>query len=292
MFDAEFDVISIDKNKNQAPKKVAIYEVKVEHEPIINHTFKRVEALDILSTDYDAFFYVAHNIVIKKALGDIKKLLRMQANAPSGLASKAKIFMAICDKQLCGVAVANVPKITKDGEIVSSCRSNPTETELDWLVTWQLTSGQCVKCDGKILLSYVYDFVRESNFKSLYIRAMEPRLTNAVLFYSSMGCTKSGGVIPYESPGMPIEIIRILDPKYKRYTGVTVPMEISCENAFDKANEIFNKFKPVKLPDTCPSLQNLYDFCDIKPKTFLVRDLFSPYKVFKKIALAISLKVI
>jgi len=292
MFAAEFDVFSIDKNNNKTPKKLAIYEVKLMHATIINHTFKRVKALDILSTDQNAFFYVSHNLVIKKAIEEIKKLLKMQANAPNGLAPKAKIYMAICDKQLCGVAVANVPKITKDGEIVSSCRSNPSETELDWLVTWPLTSGEKVKGVGKLLLSYVYDFARESNFKSLYIRAMEPKLTNAVLFYSSMGCSKTGGLIPYESPGMPIEIVRILDSKYKPYTGITVPMEISCKNASDMANCIFNEFNPVKLADTCPSLQILYDFCDIKPKTFLVMDLFSPYTMFKKIALAIALKVI
>ena len=292
MFAAEFDVISIDKNKTQTPKKLVIYEVKLEHEPIISHTFKRVKALDILSPDHNAFFYVSHNIIIKKALEEIKKLLRMQVNAPNGLAPRAQIYMAICDKQLCGVAVANVPKITKDGEIVNSCRSNPSETELDWLVTWPLASGQKIKGAGKLLLSYVYDFARESNFKSLYIRAVEPKLANAVSFYGSMGCTKSGGIIPYESPGMPIEIVRILDPKYKPYRGITVPMEISCETASDKANEIFNKFKSVKLAYTCPSIQTLYDFYDVKPKTFLVRDIFSPHKIFKKIALSIALKII
>jgi len=292
MFTVEFDVFSIDKNQTQTPKKMAIYEVKLEHEPIINHTFERVKTLDILSPDYNAFFYVSHNIVIIKALGDIKKLLRMQANAPNGLAPKAKIYMAICDKQLCGVAVANVPKITKDGEIVNSCRSNSSESELDWLVTWPLTSGEKIKGVGKLLLSYVYDFVKEANYKSLYIRAMEPKLTNAVLFYDSMRCTKTGPSIPYESPGMPIEIIRILNPKYKRYKGVTISMEISCENASDRANDIFNEFKQVKLADTCLNLKDLYDFCDIKPKTFLGKDLFSPYTIFKKIALAIALKVI
>jgi hypothetical protein len=294
MFAAEFDVISIDKNKNQAPKKLTIYEVKLEHEPIISHAFKRVMAFDILPPDKNVIFYVSHNIVIKKALEEIKKLLKMQANAPNGLASKAKIYMAICDQQLCGVAVTNVPKITKDGEIVYSCRTNQSETELDWLVTWPLRSGQKVKGIGKLLLSYVYDFVKESNFNSLslYIRAMEPWLTNAVAFYISMGCTKTGGSIPYESPGMPIEIVRILDPKYRRYKGLTVPMEISGKKASDKANAIFTEFKPVKLADTCTSPQYLYDFYDIKPKTFWVKDIFSPYTMFEKIALVIALKII
>ena len=293
MFTAEFDVFSIDKNKNLTTKKLAIYEVKTSQEPIISHAFKRVMAFDMLPPDKNAIFYVSHNIVIKKALEEIIKLLRMQANVPSGLASKAKIYMAICDRQLCGVAVANVPKITNNGEIVHSCRNNPSETELDWLVTWPLTSGQKVKGVGKLLLSYVYDFVRESDFKLLlYIRAMEPRLTNAVAFYVSMGCTKSGHLIPYELPGMPIEIIRILDPKYKRYTGQTVPMEISAKNASDKAKAIFNEFKPIKLADTHPSLQDLYDFYDIKPKIFLLKDILSLHTVFEKIALAIALKFI
>jgi len=294
MFDAEFDVVSIDKNRNKIPKKLAIYEVKLEHEPIISHAFNQIMAFDMLPPDKNVIFYVSHNIVIKKALEEIKKLLRMHVNAPSGLASKAKIYMAICDRQLCGVAVANVPKITKNGEIVYSCRNNPHETELDWLVTWPLTSGQKVKGVGKLLLSYVYDFVRQSNFKSLslYIRAMEPRLTNAVLFYISMGCRKIGHLIPYELPGMPIEIVRILDPKYKPYKGITVPMEISVKNASDKAKAIFNEFKPTKLADTCPSIQDLYDFYDIKSKRFLAKDIFSPYTMFEKIALAVALTVI
>lgn len=294
MFSAEFDVISLDKNKNQASKKVVIYEVKPEHESVISHAYKRVLAFDILPPDKNVIFYVSHNIVIKKALEEIQKLLRMQANAPSGLASKSKIYMAICDRQLCGVAVTNVPKITKNGEIVHSCRNNPSEAELDWLVTWPLITGQKVKGVGKLLLSYVYDFLRESNFKSLllYIRAMEPVLTNAVAFYLSMGCTKSGHPIPYELPGMPIEIIRILDPKYKRYTGLTVPMEISRKNAADKAKAIFKEFKPIKLADKSLNLQDLYNFYDIKSKAFLLKDIFSPYKMFEKIALAISLKVI
>lgn len=292
MFAAEFDVFAIDENKNKTPKKLAIYEVKTEHEPIISHAFKRVDAFDMLSPNQNILFYVSHNIVIKKALEDIKKLLIMQGNAPGGLASKPKIYMAICDKQLCGVAVANIPKITKDGEIAYSCRNRPSETELDWLVTWPLRSGQKIRGVGKLLLSYIYDFARESNYESLYIRAVEPKLTNAVLFYYSMGCSKNGALIPYEYPGIPIEIVMILDPKHKPYTGTTVPIEISVKNASNKANDIFNEFKPIKLSDTLPIPQNIYDFYDIKPKIFLARDIFSPYTLFKKIALAISLKVI
>lgn len=292
MFAAEFDVVAIDKNNNQVPKKVAIYEVKLIHAPIINHAFKRVNELDMLSHDPNVVFYVSHNIVIKKALEDIKKLLMMQTNAPNGLASNAKIYMAICDRELCGVSIANIPKVTKDGEITYSCRNIPTETELDWMVTWPLRSGQKIKGVGKLLLSYVYDFVIESNYKSLYIRAVEPKLTNAVSFYRSMGCSKYGISIPYEYPGIPIEIVMILDPEHKPYRGLTVPMEISSEDASDKASDIFNQFTPIKLANNCPNSEDLYDFYDIKSKAFLVKDVFSPYTLFKKVALAISLKII
>lgn len=292
MFTAEFDVVAIDKNKNQAPKKLTICEVKLVHAPIINHAFKRIMAFDMLPPDENVFFYVSHNIVIKKALEDIKKLLTMQTNAPNGLASNAKIYMAICDRQLCGVSIANIPKVTKDGEITYSCRNRPSETELDWLVTWPLRSGQKIRGVGMLLLSYVYHFVRESDYKSLYIRAVEPKLANAVAFYSSMGCTKAGHMIPYEYPGIPIEIVMILDPKHKPYKGLTVPMEISSKNASDKAKDTFNEFNPIKLADACPCPEDFYDFYDIKSKTFLVKDIFSPYKMFKKIALAISLKII
>lgn len=292
MFTAEFDVITIDKNKNQTQKKLTIYEVKPCHESIINHAVQRIKALDMLSHRENILFYVSHNIVIKKALEEIKKLLKMQTNAPNGLAPKAKIYMAICDKQICGVAVANMPKITKDGEIVNSCRNHSSETELDWLVTWPLNSREKVNGAGRLLLSYVYDFAQESNFKSLYIRAMEPKLTNAVLFYTSMGSTQTGQVIPYEAPDRPIEIVRILNPKYKRYTGITVPMEISAESAAEKAKTIFSTFNPVELPDICPKSEDLYDFYIIKSKIFLWRDIFSPYTLIKKIVLLIALKVI
>lgn len=292
MFTAEFDVVSIDKNKNQTPKKLTIYEVKPCHEPIINHAFQRIKALDMLSHRENILFYVSHNIVIKKALEEIKKLLRMQTNAPNGLAPKAKIYMAICDKQICGVAVTNMPKITKDGEIVNSCRNHSSETELDWLVTWPLSSKEKVKSAGRLLLSYVYDFVNESGFKSLYIRAMEPKLTNAVLFYTSMCCVKTGQLIPYEAPDRPIEIVRILNHKYKPYTGVTFPMEISVENAADKAKAIFNEFKHVKLDEVCPKAENIYDFYIIKSKIFVWQNIFSPYTIIKKIVLLIALKVI
>lgn len=292
MFRAEFDVISIDKNKNQTPKKLVIYEVKPCHESIINHAFQRIKALDIMSHRENIIFYVSHNIVIKKALEEIKKLLMMQTNAPKGLASQAKIYMAICDKQICGVAVTNVPKITKDGEIVNSCRNHSSETELDWLVTWPLNSKEKVNGTGRLLLSYVYNFTQESNFKSLYIRAMEPKLTNAVLFYTSMGCAQTGQVIPYEAPDRPIEIVRILNPKYKPYTGITVPMEISAENAADKVKTIFNEFKHVKLEDASPKAENIYDFYIIKSKIFVWKDIFSPYTLIKKIILLIALKII
>lgn len=292
MFTAEFDVIAIDKNKNQTLKKLTIYEVKPCHDPIINHAVQRIKALDMLSHRENIIFYVSHNIVIKKALEEIKKLLSMQINAPNGLAPKAKIYMAICDKQICGVAVANVPKITKDGEIVNSCRNHSSETELDWLVTWPLNSREKVNGAGRLLLSYVYNFTQKSNFKSLYIRAMEPKLTNAVLFYTSMGCSQTGQLIPYEAPDRPIEIVRILNPKYKPYTGITVPMEINTENAADKARDIFNEFKHVKLEDASPKAENIYDFYIMKSKIFVWQDIFSPYTIIKKIALLIALKVI
>lgn len=289
MFTAEFDVVAIDENKNQTLKKLAIYELKPCHEPIIDHAFERIKALDMLSHRKNILFYVSHNIVIKKALEEIKKLLSMQTNAPNGLAPEAKIYMAICDKQICGVAVANVPKITKDGEIVNSCRSHSAETELDWLVTWPLNSRETVKGVGRLLLSYVYDFAKEFGFKSLYIRAMEPKLTNAVLFYISMGGLNTGQLIPYEAPGRPIEIVRILNPKYKPYTGITVPMEISVENAINKAKAIFNEFKHAKLPDASPRPENIYDFYIIKSKFFIWQDIFSPYTIIKKIVLQIAL---
>lgn len=292
MFTAEFDVVSIDKNKNQSPKKLAIYEVEINHEPIISHTFERIEAFDMLSFSQNPVFYVAHNVVIKKALAVIQNLLRIQNNALNGIAPQAKIYMAICDRQLCGIAVSNIPKITKEGTIIYSKRNHSQETELDWLATWPLKSGQKVKGVGKLLLSYVYDFVREANFESLYIRAMDPKLTNAVSFYCSMGCTKAGPLIPYESPGMPVEIDRMLDPEHKPYTGTTVPMEINSETASAIARETFNKFKPVKLADTYPNPKTIYDFYDITPKKLLLKDIFSPYSAFKKIALAISLKAI
>lgn len=292
MFTAEFDVVSVDKNNKQTPKKLAIYEVKPCHEPIINHAFQRIKSLDMLSHSEKIVFYVSHNIVIKKALEEIKKLLSMQTNAPNGLAPKAKIYMAICDKQICGVAVTNVPKITKDGEIVNSCRSHSSETELDWLVTWPLNSREKVKGVGRLLLSYVYDFAQESDFKSLYIRAMEPKLTNAVLFYKSMECVRTGQLIPYEAPDRPIEIVRILNPKYKPYTGITVPMEISTEKAADKSKAIFKEFNPVKLQEACPKSEDIYDFYIIKSKKSILKDIFSPYTIIKKLALLIALKVI
>jgi hypothetical protein len=265
-------------------KKLTVYEAESKDKHFIKHTIHGLNSLDFLPTNQSIVNYVSHGVIIKKALVDIRRLLEM----PDSLAKKAKIFMAVCDRQLCGVAVCNIPKITPKNNIVFSNRNRPNETELDWLAAWPICkSQQKIKGTGKILLAQVYDFIQSLDVKTLYIRSEQPKHTNATSFYKSMGCNEAGLAIPCEGIDRPIEITHKSNKKdFKPYTGLVIPMEISRDDAFKKAAQVSEEFFVTKLK---PVSVNLEDTIDTKDKTetaFRVRNALSkPITTFKQYVL-------
>lgn len=279
---AEYKV-KVTEGSRSLYKKLTVYEAEPKDKSIIKHMLLKLASLKALPTKQNIYNYVSHGIIIKKALIEMDRLLDMKGTSSNNLADRAKIFMAVCDNQLCGVAVSNIPKVTHENNIVYSNRSRINETELDWLTTWPISeSQQKIKGTGKILLAHVFDFVQSLRANTMYIRSEHPKHTNATPFYKSMGCIETGPAIPCDEIGRPVDISRLSDKKEKLYSGLVIPMEISQDVAAKKASQVFEEFSRQKLKPDSVNPEEIIDFNDIRKEKL---SLFRPIASFKRLIL-------
>ena len=115
--------------------------------------------------------------VIEEAVNASKEILK------SDKEDKAKIFMAVSDKTPCGFFIGNVRKVGKDGKVCYSSRKNhsPNETEADWVVTWKSGTGKPLGTE------FFRSVLRDTKFKSAYVRSEVPENSGAVEYYGKLG---------------------------------------------------------------------------------------------------------
>lgn len=100
---------------------------------------------------------------------------------------KVKIFMGICDSKPCGLLVANIPKLSENGEVCCTSRHNSSrnEGELDWLVTWGAEEG--IKGVGKALVGEFFKTLKRDKIRDVYVKSELPENSYAQFFYESLG---------------------------------------------------------------------------------------------------------
>ena len=98
---------------------------------------------------------------------------------------KAKVLLAISDKEPSAILIGNTKKIDKMGKFHYSSRKNHSkdETELDWLATW----NKKILGEGKAIVCEYFRTLLEDGFKQCYVRSEIPEKSFALEFYKKMG---------------------------------------------------------------------------------------------------------
>lgn len=186
--------ISVYQNKINNPYFTAIPLAKYEylHDKNRNVMVYQLEKRDIeylkyLSANIDKF-YKKHEInddstkqVLKEAVDAGLKILQDKYNCED----KAKVFLALSDKEPSAILIGNALKIDKNGKYHYSSRKNHAkdETELDWLATW----NKKILGEGKVIVTEFFHTVLKDKFKQIYVRSEIPEKSFAFDFYKKMG---------------------------------------------------------------------------------------------------------
>ncbi len=123
------------------------------------------------------------------------KTAREILKSENPLLERVKILFAIYNNKPCGVLVANIPKYSSDGEgIEYSSRHNSAknETELDWLVTWNVEGSGKIKGLGKALIGEYFKTLKKDKFRDVFVRSELPENSYAQAFYESVGFEQLG----------------------------------------------------------------------------------------------------
>ena len=162
---------------NNKAKNVVIYQLDKSNIGYMQHIAKN---LDKFYKKYDIDNKSARQ-VIAEAFGAGIEILKGEKMPES----KARILMAFCDNEPSSILIGNVLKIDKKGRIHYSSRKNhsKSETELDWLATWNKKFPN----EGKATVyEYFYTLLKDG-FKQCFVRSELPEKSSAVRFYKDMG---------------------------------------------------------------------------------------------------------
>lgn len=157
---------------------VVIYQLERSDVPFLEH----------LRANIDKFFeksgikdHTKREIIEEALRGGVDFLKDTQH--PQG---KAKVLLAVADKEPCGLLVGNGLKIDKRGKYLHSSRKNhgAKETELDFFATW---NNETRKGTGSALIDQYFRSAKADGFHSIYVRSEVPQNSNATTFYSKNG---------------------------------------------------------------------------------------------------------
>lgn len=246
---AKFSINAVDELANITPKVVELFEAEPTDSFVFADAMEQIKSLDLMPNYPNRVHKLLHRIDASIILVECVSMLDKMKYASDPLFKKTKIFFGVSDGQLCGVTVANIPKIYSDNQIVFSTRAKPEETELDMLFTNLTLKREKLKGLGKILVAQVYDFFRNSDFNSLYIRSELPKTSPfALKTYESMGATTIGEPIAINLSGAPRSLFSKNIAQLGEDNDMLVqPMSIEKESAGNKASEIFSEFGRVSL---------------------------------------------
>lgn len=103
--------------------------------------------------------------------------------------NKVKVLMGICDSKPCGLLVANIPKLSENGEVCCTSRHNSSknEGELDWLVTWGTKDIGGIRGVGKALVGEFFKTLKGDRIRDVYVKSELPENSYAQFFYESLG---------------------------------------------------------------------------------------------------------
>lgn len=241
---ANFTTKAVDELGAAVPKVVSIFEAEPKDSFIFADAMAKMDKVDLIPSYESPFHKLIHKIDASITLGECVSMLDKMKSVSEPLFQKTKIFFGVSDGEFCGVAVANIPKISSDNQIVFSTRAKPGETELDMLFTNLTSKREKLKGLGKIFVAQVYDFFRDSDFNSLYIRSELPESSPFSLkTYESMGATAVGEPIAWKPSGYSRSLFSQNVTESSEYNDVLVqPMSIGKKSAARKVKEIFSQF--------------------------------------------------
>lgn len=173
------------------PSEFTVFQLEPKDLPTLDKMHKIAEKAGWVSmrAGYD-YKKDVHNYIILKMIETTQKLLLFVQNVK--VQPPFRVYLAVSDRQPCGMAMVSMPKITQDFRTVFSSRDKPDETELDWFATWPLASGQKVPGVGKVLLAHVIEFARERGFNRLFVKAANQAQSDCLGFYKAMGFKETG----------------------------------------------------------------------------------------------------
>lgn len=87
------------------------------------------------------------------------------------LSDESIIYMAVSDREPCGIAIGNTFKIEDDGRITRSIRGKEHETELDKIVTWSPEKSGKISGLGKMLIEQLITRSQElPDTETMYVK--------------------------------------------------------------------------------------------------------------------------
>jgi hypothetical protein len=177
------------RSEDSIPVKLHIVELEKKDKKLIDFL---VQNFDKFKAKKETPFDKERNLIFTQSLLDIQAIFRLLNTKKNKLAKKTKIFIGIVDKEPCGLIVANAPKVNNKGEVFYSVRNNKNESEIDWLVTWPIKTGEYIQNEGKALVAQLFHSTKAKNIKTIFVRSALPEKSTAIEFYKKMGFKQSG----------------------------------------------------------------------------------------------------
>jgi len=162
---------------NDKAKDVIVYQLEKKDIDYLKKLSKNIEK-----------FYKKHEIedestkqVLKEAVDAGIAIL----SEPKYKEEKAKVLLALSDKEPSAILIGNTLKVDKNGKFHYSSRKNHSrnETELDWLATW----NKKILGEGKVIVCEFFETLLKDGFEQCYVRSEIPEKSFARDFYKAMG---------------------------------------------------------------------------------------------------------
>lgn len=167
------------------------------------------------------------------------------------------IFMAVVNEQPCGMIMVNMPKLTRDLRLTGSSRDRANETEIDWIATWPIVTGQ-VKGAGKLLLSHAIEFCQQQGLKDLFVRAANKHQSDSISFYEAMGFKADEPMRPSEKVSSPRDLAMLFyNHRFVANRAWILPMKLSLAEATSHLQQIYAQFQQKRLKPRFVSPQRI-----------------------------------
>ena len=171
---------------------------------------------------------------------------------------KIKMFVATYNNLPCGLFVANIPKsYANDETYVYSSRHNSrkSETEIDWLVTWNPTGNEKLKGVGKALVGEYFHTIKKDKFRDVFVRSEVPEKSFAAYFYENLGFERlSTRRLKLSNKNSAQYIVKDYGCESN---DDTIPMLITRRKLLEKANELAQEMNRQEFKKKSIDAENL-----------------------------------